>query len=130
MTGYELIKALHIATVVTTFVLFVVRAGWILRRGRHTRPRWMRWLPHVNDILLLTFGIWMTVLASLNPLTHPWLLAKLIALVVYILLGMAALKWAATRRGRITALVLALLVFGYMVGVAMSKQAGWMFSFL
>lgn len=130
MTGYDLIKALHIATVVTTLVLFVMRAGWILQRGRDSRPRWMRWLPHVNDILLLTFGIWMTVLASLDPLIHPWLLAKLIALVVYILLGMAALKWAATRRGQITALVLALLVFGYIVGVALSKQAGWMISIL
>lgn len=130
MTGYELIKALHIATVVTTFALFVYRASWVLRHGRHNRPRWMCWLPHLNDILLLTFGIWLAILASLNPLTHPWLLAKLIALVVYILLGMTVLKWATTRRGQIIAFGLALLVFGYMVGAALAKQAGWMFTLL
>jgi uncharacterized membrane protein SirB2 len=49
----------------------------------------------------------------------------LIALIVYIWLGMLALKWAQTRRSQVIAIVLALLVFGYMVGAALTKQAGW-----
>jgi len=122
--SYDLIKTLHIATVVTTFLLFVTRAAWLFGQANN-RPGWMRWLPHVNDTLLLIFGIWLAVLAGLNPLLHAWLLAKLIALIVYIWLGMLALKWAQTRRSQVIAIVLALLVFGYMVGAALTKQAGW-----
>ncbi len=124
--SYDLIKLLHIATVITTFLLFVIRAGWILRHGRRNRPGWMRWTPHVNDALLLVFGIWLAILAGLNPLNHPWLLAKLLALIVYVWLGMLALKWASSRQGQLVATILALLVFGYMVGAALTKQAGWL----
>jgi uncharacterized membrane protein SirB2 len=128
--SYDLIKALHIATVITTFLLFVSRAGWVLRYGRENRPGWMRWLPHVNDALLLTFGVWLAILASLNPLTHPWLLAKLLALIAYVWIGMLALKRAASRRGQLAATALALLVFAYMVGTALTKQAGWVLAIL
>jgi uncharacterized membrane protein SirB2 len=123
--SYDLIKLLHIATVITTFLLFVLRAGWVLRHGRENRPGWMRWVPHLNDTLLLTFGVWLAILASLNPLTHPWLLAKLLALVAYVWLGMLALKRASSRRGQLVSTVLALLVFAYMAGAALTKQAGW-----
>jgi len=128
--SYQLIKALHIATVVTTLLLFVIRVAWVLRRGRDNRLGWMRWAPHLNDTLLLTFGVWLAILASLNPLTHPWLLAKLLALLAYVWLGMLALKRATSRRGQIVATVLALLVFAYMVGAALTKQAGWPFMIL
>jgi uncharacterized membrane protein SirB2 len=123
--SYDLIKALHIATVITTFLLFVTRATWLLCNAKGNRPGWMRWLPHANDALLLIFGVWLAVLAGLNPLMHAWLLAKLIALIIYIWLGMLALKWAQTRRSRIIATLLALMVFGYIAGVALTKQVGW-----
>lgn len=125
--GYALIHWLHVTTVVTTLVLFVGRAVWLLRHAGagYPRPRWLRWLPHVNDSLLLTFGIWLAVLLDLNPLHQPWLLAKLVALLLYIWLGLWALKWATTRRARLLSLLLALTVFGYIVGTALTRQPAW-----
>ena len=86
------------------------------------RHRWLRIVPHVNDSLLLLSAILLTLQISQYPFTDAWLTAKLLALVVYILLGMVALKWARTRSLQIAAWLAALVVFGYIVSVAVSKQ--------
>ena len=49
-----------------------------------------RTLPHINDTLLLLAAIAMAWIAHLNPLEHNWLMAKLIGLILYILLGSIA----------------------------------------
>jgi uncharacterized membrane protein SirB2 len=56
------------------------------------------------------------------PFVFPWLTAKVLALVVYILLGSVALKRGKSLAIRATAYVAALLVFGYIVAVALTKN--------
>jgi uncharacterized membrane protein SirB2 len=51
-----------------------------------------------------------------------WLSAKLFALILYIVLGTIALKRGQTRGQRIAAWIAALLVFGYMVAVAITRD--------
>jgi uncharacterized membrane protein SirB2 len=53
-----------------------------------------------------------------------------VALVVYILAGTIALKRGRTIQLRLTALVVALLAFGYIVGAAISKSAQSWFALL
>jgi uncharacterized membrane protein SirB2 len=48
--------------------------------------------------------------------------AKLLALLLYIVLGMVAFRFGKTRSVRITAFVLALLMVAYIVSVAYTKS--------
>jgi uncharacterized membrane protein SirB2 len=62
------------------------------------------------------------VLIGQYPLVNGWLTAKLFALIAYIVLGTVALKRGKTKNQRIAAWLAALLVFGYMVAVAVAHD--------
>ncbi|MCL5060931.1 MAG: SirB2 family protein [Candidatus Thermoplasmatota archaeon] len=120
--AYSLLKQLHLTTIALTLALFVLRGAWMMADSPRLRARWVRIVPHVNDSLLLASGIALAVLIRQYPLVHGWLTAKLFALILYIVLGTVALKRGKTRGRRIAAWVAALLVFGYMVAVAVAHD--------
>jgi uncharacterized membrane protein SirB2 len=120
--AYSLVKHLHLTTIAITFTLFVLRGIWMMADSPRQQARWVRVVPHVNDALLLASGISLAVLTHQSPLTDSWLGAKLAALIVYIVLGSLALKRGKTRARRIAAWFAALLVFGYMVAVALTHN--------
>ena len=119
---YTLLRSVHIATVHLTLILFLLRAFWMLRASPRLQDRWIRVLPHANDTVLLGAAIAMLVVAEMNPLQQPWLLAKIVGLMAYIGLGTVALKRGKTRAIRIKALIAAVGVFGYIMAVAITKQ--------
>lgn len=123
MPDYTLIKTLHVATVIISGAGFTLRLGLMLWREAWLGLRLVKVLPHINDTLLLVSGITLAVLSHQSPLEQSWLLAKLVALVVYILLGMLALKPRFAKPARFGSGVLALLVFAYIVSVALAHQA-------
>ena len=84
--------------------------------------RWVRVLPHVVDTVLLASAIALAVMIRQYPLAHDWLTAKVFGLIAYIVLGTIALKRGRTRAVRITAFWSALLVFAYIVAVAITKS--------
>jgi uncharacterized membrane protein SirB2 len=86
------------------------------------QQKWLKVLPHINDTFLLLFGVLLAVTLQMSPGQQPWLMAKLIALVIYIGLGVMALKRPA-RGQKLVAGVAALAVFGYMIGAAITKSA-------
>ena len=64
---------------------------------------------------------------SINTFAQPWLLAKILGLVAYIVLGTIALKRGPTMPVRVVAFVGALLAFAYIVGAALLKSpASWL----
>lgn len=79
-------------------------------------------LPHVIDSLLLATALIMVFMSSQYPFVLDWLTAKVIALLVYILLGMVALKWGKTFNIRVLAWGLAVLTFVYIISVALSRS--------
>lgn len=104
----------------------MLRGWWMLRDDPRLARRWARTLPHVNDTLLLMAGVTLAVWSGQYPPASAWLTAKLSALLGYILLGALALRPGRPKALRVAAWALALLVFGYMVQVATSKQPwGW-----
>ncbi len=121
--SYQLLIHLHVTTAVISLLLFLYRGIWVLRHGQHGRPRWMKWVPHFNDTLLFVLGILLMLTIQQYPIVNTWLTAKLTALLIYILLGMVVMKWARQRRYQFMAWFGALLVFAYMLGVALTKQA-------
>jgi uncharacterized membrane protein SirB2 len=85
------------------------------------RGRWIRVLPHINDTLLLTFAILLCFATQQAPLMTPWLSEKVLAVILYILAGMFALKWAKSRTGQIIWFIIAVTLFAYAANIAISK---------
>ena len=119
---YTLVKNLHLGCVVFSGAGFVLRGAWMLRGSPLLAQRWVRVLPHVVDTVLLASAIALAVMLAQYPLVQGWLTAKLVGLVVYIALGTIALKRGRTRAVRLTAFGGALLVFAYIVAVALTKS--------
>lgn len=122
MIDYLFLKAVHVACAGLSYALFFVRGIWMIREPALLERRWVRIVPHVNDTLLLAAAIAMTVMTGQYPFVHGWLTAKLIALVIYIGLGMIALTRGKTREVRVAAWVGAQLAFGYIVAVALTRD--------
>jgi len=124
---YFTLKTIHLGTAALTICGFLLRGYWMVREPEWLEHRLVRILPHVNDTLFLLSGIGLVVTLQLPVLTQPWLLAKILGLVLYVVLGTIALKRGRTRRQRVTALILAVLTFAYIAGAAWTKSAwSWM----
>lgn len=116
------LKALHIACVLLSYALFFLRGMWMLRTSPLLQARWVKVLPHVVDTLLLGSAIMLAVQLNISPFSAPWLMAKIIALLCYIGLGMLAIKRGRTRRIRLAAWLAAQAVFFYIVAVALTHD--------
>ena len=119
---YDSVKIIHIITAYISISLFTYRGAVIYAARRPVSGKLLKFLPHVNDTLLLAMAITLAVMGGWSPLEQPWLAAKVVLLVSYILLGMFALKWwAGTKKGGFC-LLLAMIVFGYIICLATQKQ--------
>jgi uncharacterized membrane protein SirB2 len=118
--SYLVLKFVHVGAVAASFGLFALRGLWMLQAPARLRLRWVRIVPHVVDTVLLASAIALAVLTAQYPLQQPWLTAKVLGLLVYILLGMVALH-GSVRGLRAIAWILALAVFGYIVAVAHTR---------
>ncbi|MEM7016800.1 MAG: SirB2 family protein [Pseudomonadota bacterium] len=123
---YLIIKNIHILCVIVTFALFLIRGIWMIQESDMLKQKWVRITPHVVDTFLLLSAIILMVMSSQYPFAQGWLTAKLIALIVYIGLGVMAFRVAQKKIIKIGFWIDALLVFGYMVLVAYTRQA-WPF---
>lgn len=119
---YPMLKHLHMTLALVSLLLFVYRWSLALGGSERLQQKWLKILPHVNDTFLLLLGILLAVSLQMNPGQQPWLMGKLIALVVYIGLGVMALKRPA-RGQKLVAGIAAIAVFGYMIGAAITKSA-------
>jgi uncharacterized membrane protein SirB2 len=127
MSLYGLIKAVHVGSVVVSVSLFFVRGLWMMRAPARLAHTWVRVLPHIVDTLLLASALTLAVLSRQYPFVEPWLTAKVVALLAYILIGMFALRRGPSRAVRIAAWCTALGVFAYIVGVALTRNP-WVFA--
>ncbi|WP_163557955.1 SirB2 family protein [Halomonas sp. NO4] len=118
MEHYALIKHLHMTTAALSLGFFLVRAAWSVRESSLLQRRWVKVLPHLNDSLLLVLGVLLAVMLGMWPHQHPWLAAKLVALLAYIGLGTLAIKRGRTPARRALAALAALATFAYMLGAA------------
>jgi uncharacterized membrane protein SirB2 len=102
---------------------FCVRGYWMLARSQRLQASWSRWLPHVVDALLFLTGLAMAIGLRISPLAHPWLAAKLLAIVAYVVIGSIALKRGRSYRQRAFALAVSVLVLAYIFAVALHHDA-------
>lgn len=119
---YPTLKAIHITCVILSGTGFFARGLLMLAGSPLLGARVVRIVPHIVDTLLLASAITMAVIAHLVPTQQPWLMAKIIGLIVYIVLGTIALKRGRTRGQRALAFAAALTTFAYVVGVALTRS--------
>ena len=121
-----MLKHLHITCVALSYSLFFLRGIWMLRDSSLLQQRWVKIAPHMVDTLLLASAIALAWQLGISPLASPWLGAKIIALLFYIVIGAYALKRGRTKRIRLIAWLAAQLVFFYIVSVAVTHDpAPW-----
>jgi uncharacterized membrane protein SirB2 len=116
---YLLVRAVHVAAVSISVPLLVVRAVIGIRTSPERVPRVLRILPHIVDTALLTSAVLLSVILQQYPFVAPWITAKVLALVAYVGIGTVAVKRGRTPRARSIALVLAVIVAGYIVLTAL-----------
>ena len=119
---YSALKHLHITTVALSFCLFALRGIWMLADSACLQRRWVRIVPHVIDAVLLASALGLVAILHQYPFVQNWLTAKILGLVLYIILGTIALKRGSTKTVRATAWIAALIVFGYIVSVALTHS--------
>ena len=119
---YSTLKIIHVCVALLTISGFMLRGYWMLTDKRKLQQRWVRILPHVVDTVFLLAGIGLIMTLHLQVMQNDWLLMKIAALIVYVVLGTIALKRGTTRKIRVTALILAVLTFAYIAGVALTKS--------
>ncbi|WP_105200649.1 MULTISPECIES: SirB2 family protein [unclassified Pseudoalteromonas] len=115
---YIAIKHTHVLFVVLSVVLFYVRAFSRLGSGKIAANKGVFITSHVVDTLLLVSAVALLIVASMNPLTMPWLWQKIILVVAYIVIGFKLLK--AQSKGQkwlwLGVNTLVLLAIGYLAG--------------
>ena len=117
MNSYLIAKNLHMTSVVLSVGLFLLRGYGVFRNLGWVKAPLLRLLPHMIDTVLLGSAIWLMVMLGQYPLQQPWLTAKVVGLLVYIGLGTVALKGK-----KAWAFVLSLVVVGYIIAVALTRN--------
>ncbi len=120
--SYALLKMIHVSSVILSYSLFFLRGIWLMRDSANLRQRWVRILPHIIDTVLLTSAILLAIAIQQNPLQNSWLTAKVVGLLLYIGLGMVAMRFGKNCQVKISAWVAAQCVFIYIVLVAITKN--------
>ena len=123
MTTFAALKSLHILCALLSISGFALRGYWALQENPLRSHRLARVLPHLVDSCLLGTALGMLWIWGVSPFSLPWLVAKLVALLLYIGLGMVALRFASTHRVRLAAYLAAIAVAGYIVAVAVNHSA-------
>ena len=119
---YAAWKLLHQGAVALSSTGFVARGLGSFTQAAWVRRRVARTAPHVVDTLLLLSALVMAWTLRLTPGNAPWLMAKIAGLLLYIGLGLLALRPGRPLPLRIAAWAAALAVFGWIVSVAITKQ--------
>lgn len=120
-----MIKLIHMSTALISISLFVLRGLWVLQESEMMNKKWVKIVPHVNDTVLLITAIILAIGLNQYPFMTDWLTAKFVALIIYIILGMYALKYAKTKNTKIVFFILSIMTFSYIVMVALTRSESW-----
>lgn len=115
---YFIVKHIHVVLVVASLAFFQIRY-WRYKHFNFQPKRVFKILPHIIDTLLLISGIGLATLTGFSPHNTDWLLFKIIAVVLYIILGIIAMRADGVTSK--TSYALATLTVIYIVLVAFNK---------
>lgn len=115
---YPQIKAVHVAAVMASGLLFLLRGAAVQLGATWAMAAPLRYLSYSIDTVLLTAALMLATILHQFPFVHGWLTAKVLLLVCYVVLGSFALKRGRTRAVRTFCWIAALLVYLYIISIA------------
>jgi uncharacterized membrane protein SirB2 len=125
---YPILKHIHMTAVAASGLFFLLRGLWMMHESSLLNAKFTRVLPHIIDTVLLLSAAGLVLEMGSIPL---WVQVKVVALFVYIFLGVVAFRLAKGWGSRVTAFVAALLTFGFIISVAVTKNPhGFLGAFL
>jgi uncharacterized membrane protein SirB2 len=119
---YSEIRFVHIAAVTASGLLFFARGLGMVHKASWFMAAPVRYLSYTIDTILLTAALMLTTIVGQYPFADGWLTMKVVLLAVYIALGTFALKRGKTFETRIKCWAAALLVFLFIVSIALTKH--------
>jgi uncharacterized membrane protein SirB2 len=115
---YPQIKAVHIAAVIASGLLFLLRGAAVQLGASWAMAAPLRYLSYSIDTVLLTAALMLATILHQFPFVQGWLTAKILLLVCYVVLGTFALKRGRTRTVRTSCWLAAVLVYLFIVSIA------------
>ncbi len=122
------ILAVHAGAAMLSGTLFALRGIARLAEQPIANHPALRYFSYLNDTILLIAAIALTLIVHQYPLVNAWLTVKVVLLVLYIVLGIIALRRGRTRRMRAIAYALALATFALILSVAVTKSPWGVFT--
>lgn len=115
---YPSIKLIHVAAVVASGSLFLLRGLAVQIGQQWSMAAPVRYLSYGIDIVLLAAALLLVAVLPAAVFANGWLWAKLALLLVYIVLGSIALKRGRTPSAKRICFAGAVIVFACMVLIA------------
>jgi len=119
---YPQIKFVHVLCVVLSGSLFALRGTMMLASSSIANHAVLRHASYVIDTALLTAALMLAAILHQYPFVQPWLTAKVLLLIAYIVLGVFALRRGRTRTSRALFFAAALAIFLFIVSVALAHD--------
>ena len=115
---YLEIRWVHIAAVLVSGGLFLLRGTLLMAGQRWARSAPLNYLSYTVDTVLLTAALMLMTIVRQYPFVHGWLTVKVLLLVVYIVLGVQALRPGRSAKQRAPWFLAALAVYLFIISVA------------
>lgn len=115
---YPQIKQFHIFIALLSGSLFALRGGFALAGARWPQALPVKWMSYAIDTSLLTAALMLLTILPWAMFANGWLLAKVVLIVVYVVLGVMAMRPRRSLRDRALYYAAALLVFLSIYGIA------------
>ena len=116
-----IIKYIHVLCAFLSISGFIYRGILKLTQPARLTKKWLKISPHIIDTILLASAIYLVFASQFYPTLFNWVTVKIIALLVYIILGLFTLRFCQTRTSIVVSMVLAVTVFAYIIFVARTK---------
>ena len=97
---YPQIKQFHIFVALLSGSIFALRGAFVLAGARWPQALPVKWLSYAVDTSLLTAALMLLTILPWAMFGNGWLLVKVCLLVVYVVLGVFALRRGRTWRTR------------------------------
>lgn len=115
---YPQIRFVHIACVVLSGALFLLRGSGVLAGARWPMLLPVRIASYSIDTVLLTAALMLLTILPGGVFANGWLTVKLVLLIVYIVLGSFALKRARARSAKAGYFTAAVATYLFMYSIA------------
>lgn len=125
---YPALRYLHMGLALTSGALFALRGAAVLARQRWPLHPVLVRVSAIIDTGLLAAALRLLWELRLNPLVTHWLQVKLVVLLLYIGLGMLALKYARRREAKALCYIGALACYIFIVSVAWTHSPWGLFT--